>query len=46
MGVWKGEIYVNRISNLEDLKLNICREMRSIAPDLLRKVMNQLTKGY
>ena len=37
-------VYVNRPISLEDLKANIYRDIRSITLDLLRKVMNRLTK--
>ena len=42
-GYLKEKVYVNRPSILEDLKASMCREIRIIALDLPRKVMNLLT---
>ena len=39
------KLYVNRPSNLEDLKATICREIRSITSDLVISIMNHLTKN-
>ena len=40
----KEKVYINRPRTLEDLKMNICQEIRNITPDILRKVMEFVTK--